>query len=269
MGLTLFASFHALNTNLNYVLCLVTKPLGGAAEFVAQTGQGLLVGSGWTKDHKQRYPAACDHVCTFISGSLKYSWKIIAGSNLHDTTVLSMLDVTTSSSAPATLVLTSEALFVVSGEEDAQEAVHAISDVDCVECQDDPTKINIVVVRPRQELTGKVPFLYGVGAAAAGSVQQPDRSVDRVAEFVIDTGIHCTVSDLESDTEESEAAASRKTKSKKKSEAAKKDKSAAALDGEKEADSSAFYASPVMRSAFAAMFQIARRQAARKGFDLL
>ena len=26
---------------------VVTKPLGGAAEFVAQTGQGLLVGSGW------------------------------------------------------------------------------------------------------------------------------------------------------------------------------------------------------------------------------
>ena len=51
----------------------------------------------------------------------------------------------------ATLVLTEEALFVISGEEDVQEFAHALSEVDCVECPEDPTKLSLVTTPPRHQ----------------------------------------------------------------------------------------------------------------------
>ena len=47
------------------IVGVVTKPLGGAAEFVAQAGHGLLVGTGWTEKMRQREPSLPQHVCTF------------------------------------------------------------------------------------------------------------------------------------------------------------------------------------------------------------
>ena len=244
------------------IVGVVTKPLGGAAEFISQTGHGLLVGTGWSRDHKCKYPPMPDHACSFVSGPLKYSWKLLSGPNLQNTAVLSVADVNTSSSAAATLVLTREAIFVISGEEDVQESVLSVCDIECLECPDDPTKLSIVTTRPRHELDGGVSSVLGFGAAP--SVGPESSAKDRVAQFVMETGMHCTVSDLESETDNSE------TKSKTKSGKAKKRTAGVGTeDSGKDGSEASYYASPVARSAFVAMFEIVKRQAAQKGFDML
>jgi vacuolar protein sorting-associated protein 13B len=58
---------------------VVTKPLGGAAELVAQAGNGLLQGAGWTKSRAHAHPPMPDHACTFANANLKYTWKLLAG----------------------------------------------------------------------------------------------------------------------------------------------------------------------------------------------
>ena len=57
---------------------VVTKPLGGAAELVAQTGQGLLHGAGWATSRAQRCPPAPEPVCDLdCGGATKYAWKLL------------------------------------------------------------------------------------------------------------------------------------------------------------------------------------------------
>ena len=245
------------------IVGVVTKPLGGAAEFISQTGHGLLVGTGWSRDHKCKYPPMPDHACSFVSGPLKYSWKLLAGSNFQTTAVLSVADVNTSSSAAATLVLTQEAIFVISGEEDVQESVHSVRDIECLECPDDPTKLSIVTTRSRHELDGGVSTVLGFGGAP--SVGPESSAKDRVAQFVMETGMHCTVSDLESETDNN-------SESKTKSGNAGKAKKRTAIgmeDSGKGGSEASYYASPVARSAFLAMFEIVKRQSAQKGFEML
>ena len=243
------------------IVGVVTKPLGGAAEFISQTGHGLLVGTGWSTDHKCRFPPTPEHACSFVNGPLKYSWKLLpAGSNLQTTAVLSIADVSTSSSAAATLVLTREALFVIAGEEDAQESVHLVCDIECTACPDDPTKLSIVMTRARNELDGGVSSVLGFGGGAP-SVGPENSAKDRVAQFVMETGMHCTVSDLETETDNSDSRA--------RSGKAKKRGAVRTEDAGRDGSEASYYASPVARSAFLAMFEIVKRQVAQKGFDML
>ena len=89
---------------------VVTKPLGGAAEFVAQTGQGLLVGSGWKVIGQPKEPSLPQHICSLGSSPLKYEWK------LSSSQVLMVIEVTMDNKclSPSSLILTTEAIVVVS-----------------------------------------------------------------------------------------------------------------------------------------------------------
>ena len=54
----------------------VTKPLGGAAEFVAQTGAGLLSGAGWTVAQTPKAPPTPMHTQDYSAHPLKYAYKV-------------------------------------------------------------------------------------------------------------------------------------------------------------------------------------------------
>ena len=236
------------------IVGVVTKPLGGAAEFISQTGHGLLVGTGWSTDHKCKFPPMPDHACSFVSAPLKFSWKL-----LRNAAVLAVADVNTPSSAAATLVLTEEALFVISGEEDVQEFAHALSEVDCVECPEDPTKLSLVTTPPRHQLDASSVRGGFEGVAGPASVGPEGSAKYRVAQFVMETGMHCTVSDLEeSETENCES----QTKG-------GKNRKRVVPGMEDTGKDTAYFAGPVTRSAFVAMFEIVKRKAAQKGFDML
>ena len=90
-----------------------------------------------------------DHACSFVSGDLKFSWKLLSGSNLQETSVLLLLDVVhetvTNGPTPVTLILTLEALFVINAEEDAQETVFTVQEIEIKEDKEDPTKFSILV----------------------------------------------------------------------------------------------------------------------------
>ena len=85
---------------------VVTKPIGGAAEFVAQTGSGLLQGNfmsecdvkllvffelrrriisfaqpgtGLQSQAQQRYVPICNELSLGFSSTLKFQWKIFNG----------------------------------------------------------------------------------------------------------------------------------------------------------------------------------------------
>ena len=142
---------------------VVTKPLGGAAEFVAQTGQGLLVGTGWTQVPIPREASLPQHICSLPSSSLKYEWKLACGS------VVLMVEVTTSSMVPATLILTMEAIIIISEEEDCQERVLAVVDTVVQGEDDDPTRLEIFPLEGQQ-----------------ATYDQEDITNERIVQFVRD-----------------------------------------------------------------------------------
>lgn len=80
---------------------------------------------GWSELGRQRSPAIPEHICSASSSSLKFAWKMLASSgNRSSITLLDMAEVTKESNdgqwSASTLLLTSEAVFIVSAEEDAQ-----------------------------------------------------------------------------------------------------------------------------------------------------
>jgi len=51
---------------------MVTKPIGGAAEFVSQTGMGLLQGTGLSQFPKQHHPMVDMDLSSFHNGKIKF-----------------------------------------------------------------------------------------------------------------------------------------------------------------------------------------------------
>lgn len=97
-----------------------------------QTGQGLLNGTGWCEVGQQRVSCIPEPICTGSSSGLKYSWKMLSATS---GTFFEMIEASKESSdsqwLASTILLTSEALFIVSAEEDSQEAVFALNEVEC------------------------------------------------------------------------------------------------------------------------------------------
>ena len=160
------------------IVGVVTKPLGGAAEFVAQTGQGLLHGTGWWSEIKPRYPVCPIPLCALNSSLLKYKWKLLKEDN-----ILILVEATKKSNLSAVnLLLTKEALFIVSDDEDAQESVYSLNEIKVEEYNDDPTELKIKI-----------------GYSAPPTVCS---SADRVAAFVEEATLHCVVSEESSECTE-------------------------------------------------------------------
>ena len=158
---------------------VVTKPLGGAAELVAQTGQGLLYGTGWCSETIHRSTALPEPVYAIPSSELKYVWKIQTAQQ-SSTDILLTADVTkitTSMSlkidgekdqrvvlegnddkhygenheikrehmAAATLLLTREMVHIISVEEDVQESAYILEEIEIVEDEErDPTRFVLI-----------------------------------------------------------------------------------------------------------------------------
>ena len=76
-----------------------------------------LVGTGWSQNLKQREPSLPQHICSVNSSKLKFEWTM---DSIHG--ILTMIEVTQKNNGmvPATLVLTSDAIFLMSEEEDSQ-----------------------------------------------------------------------------------------------------------------------------------------------------
>ncbi|TRY56677.1 hypothetical protein DNTS_021035 [Danionella cerebrum] len=133
-----------------------TKPIGGAAELVSQTGYGLLHGAGLWQLPQQLHPPIETRSADASNSHLKYLWyqfqiKInplylfsdlqkkmlgaLGGAELHMAIEVSVCNSSSSSGVSqergGCLLLSSEVLFVVSVCEDAQQQAFPITEVQC------------------------------------------------------------------------------------------------------------------------------------------
>ncbi|XP_014673464.1 PREDICTED: vacuolar protein sorting-associated protein 13B-like [Priapulus caudatus] len=154
---------------------VVTKPLGGAAELVSQAGLGLLHGAGWSRLPSLRYSSAIYPVSEFTNAHIKYQCKVLQSSDLliplcrRDVICcVEASPILQSALSPSSfLVLTPEALFVISEAEDSQQQAFQISEVDCEGATSDASLLYIIPQWQLEPLT-----------------KPAAQTKDRVAEFV-------------------------------------------------------------------------------------
>nr|CAD7196002.1 unnamed protein product [Timema douglasi] len=122
---------------------VITKPLSGAAELVALTGQGLLHGTGWTTLPNVRQEPIIEHTFCGTNSQLKYNWKLVAGLASGRHTLLHVTEATCISPSgiyePVALVLTTQALFLINTEEDTTQRVLSLSELSGLDHPTDPT----------------------------------------------------------------------------------------------------------------------------------
>ncbi|XP_036193755.1 vacuolar protein sorting-associated protein 13B isoform X2 [Myotis myotis] len=117
------------------IMGVFTKPIGGAAELVSQTGYGILHGAGLSQLPKQRYQPSDLHAAQASNSHVKYVWKMLQ--SLGRPEVHMALDVVlvrgSGQEHEGCLLLTSEVLFVVSVSEDTQQQAFPITEIDCAQ----------------------------------------------------------------------------------------------------------------------------------------
>ncbi|KAF2981887.1 hypothetical protein EK904_011841 [Melospiza melodia maxima] len=161
------------------IMGVFTKPIGGAAELVSQTGYGILHGAGLSQLPKQRSHPNDQHVEQAPNSHVKYVWKMLQ--SLGRPEVHMALDVMIVSGSgqqhEGCLLLTSEVLFVVSISEDTQQQAFPVTEIDCLE--DDQQK-DLLKVQLKQQ---RVPSdLEAEGARERLSEQQYSRLVEYITK---------------------------------------------------------------------------------------
>ncbi|XP_069674298.1 intermembrane lipid transfer protein VPS13B isoform X2 [Periplaneta americana] len=215
----------------------ITKPLSGAAELVALTGQGLLHGAGWTTLPEVRQQPLIEHAFSGTNSRLKYNWKFVAGLGAGRQMLLHMTEATcitpSGSYEAVALVLTTRALFLVDTEEDVTRRVLSLTELSGIEHPSDPTLL-----------------CFRLQTA----VENDATSRARVADFVRrSSGM---VVDLTHDSTQSEAETSL---------------SGSPVPSESPSSTEApliFYVNPQSRNYFLAVLALAKRQNQGRGFSV-
>uniref|UniRef100_A0A3P9Q9M9 Vacuolar protein sorting 13 homolog B n=1 Tax=Poecilia reticulata TaxID=8081 RepID=A0A3P9Q9M9_POERE len=166
------------------IVGVFTKPIGGAAELVSQTGYGILHGAGLWQLPKQLYLPAEEKSALASNSHLKYVWKMLQ--SLGRPELHMALEVTIVSGSgqehAGCLLLTSEVLFVVSLCEDTQQQAFPITEVN-IALQEHLLQNNL----PQVHLIRTSVPLQGDGVRERLSEQQYQRLVDyvsRASQFV-------------------------------------------------------------------------------------
>uniref|UniRef100_A0A8C2WXL4 Vacuolar protein sorting 13 homolog B n=1 Tax=Cyclopterus lumpus TaxID=8103 RepID=A0A8C2WXL4_CYCLU len=113
------------------IVGVFTKPIGGAAELVSQTGYGILHGAGLWHLPKQLYLPTEEKSAEAPNSHLKYVWKMLQSLGRPELHMALEVTIVTGSGQEhaGCLLLTSEVLFVVSLSEDTQQQAFPITEV--------------------------------------------------------------------------------------------------------------------------------------------
>uniref|UniRef100_A0A0K2T0P4 Chorein N-terminal domain-containing protein n=1 Tax=Lepeophtheirus salmonis TaxID=72036 RepID=A0A0K2T0P4_LEPSM len=125
---------------------VVTKPLGGAAEFIALTGQGILRGTGWSRDIRLRSGNTTDRVSSIEPGELMYSWKILDhGLDWYHTSIVYLLNASEEDNitSSVTILLTTEAIFLISNDS-SKTRIYSLISLELQSDADDPNKFSLL-----------------------------------------------------------------------------------------------------------------------------
>ncbi|CAG9862164.1 unnamed protein product [Phyllotreta striolata] len=136
---------------------MVTKPLSGAAELVALTGQGLLQGAGWNNLPEARSLPSIEKILQGSNSSLKYLWKYLEN---YSNDLLYVCEGTSISNASqyetVALILTTDVLIVFSLEQDAVQKVLNLSEL-AVCPSNDPTLLVFKIIASDSPKVNKEP----------------------------------------------------------------------------------------------------------------
>uniref|UniRef100_H2TTT5 Vacuolar protein sorting 13 homolog B n=1 Tax=Takifugu rubripes TaxID=31033 RepID=H2TTT5_TAKRU len=159
------------------IVGVFTKPIGGAAELVSQTGYGILHGAGLWQLPKQLYLPTEEKSAQAPNSHLKYVWKMLQ--SLGRPELHMALEVTIVSGSGqehgGCLLLTSEVLFVVSLSEDTQQQAFPITEVECQQEPGDPRQLTLTLQQQTVASDAE-----GDGVRDRLSEQQYQRLVDYV-----------------------------------------------------------------------------------------
>uniref|UniRef100_T1HCM9 Vacuolar protein sorting-associated protein 13B n=1 Tax=Rhodnius prolixus TaxID=13249 RepID=T1HCM9_RHOPR len=131
------------------IVGVMARPISGAAELVALTAHGILLGAGWADNHIPKHQAICQGVDDGRESRLKYSLKIIVN---RQEKVIAITEGTTGDYEPLVVIITTANLYIVtasSAEIDGPSIRSvALRDVVAKADRSDPTLINISVLTP-------------------------------------------------------------------------------------------------------------------------
>ncbi|XP_046469502.1 intermembrane lipid transfer protein VPS13B isoform X2 [Neodiprion pinetum] len=222
---------------------VVTKPLSGAAELVALTGQGLLQGAGWNSLPSPRQRPVVQYSSGANNAPLRYAWRLMPVLVASHDNILHTINadhvIHQGSNQAVTLVLTRNALLVVNVAEDTTEKVFTLNELTSM---DHPSDTTMLCLHCPPTVT----------QSAAPSSPREYREMDqemraRVEEFVrtSSTGLASlpTDSDAQSDSSEPIIPVADNTIT--------------------------FYVSPESRNYFLSLLNVTKRQSQGKGFQVL
>ncbi|XP_032616819.1 intermembrane lipid transfer protein VPS13B [Hylobates moloch] len=161
------------------IMGVFTKPIGGAAELVSQTGYGILHGAGLSQLPKQRYQPSDLRADQAPNSHVKYVWKMLQ--SLGRPEVHMALDVVlvrgSGQEHEGCLLLTSEVLFVVSVSEDTQQQAFPVTEIDCAQDSEQNNLLTVQLKQPRVACDVEVD-----GVRDRLSEQQYNRLVDYITK---------------------------------------------------------------------------------------
>uniref|UniRef100_UPI00358FB320 intermembrane lipid transfer protein VPS13B isoform X2 n=1 Tax=Myxine glutinosa TaxID=7769 RepID=UPI00358FB320 len=134
------------------LLGVFTKPIGGAAELISQTGYGILHGAGLSQIPRQRTKPREASRSMAVNSHTKYVWKMLQ--SMGQPEVLMALDVKVVSGAglahEGCLLLTEEVLFVTSVCEDAQQQAFLVTATECQQREGQPGLLQVLLRTPAE-----------------------------------------------------------------------------------------------------------------------
>lgn len=140
------------------IVGVFTKPIGGAAELVSQTGYGLLHGAGLWQLPKQLHQPTDNRSADAANSSAKYIWKMLQSlgrAELHMALDVCMVSGSGQERAGC-LLLSAEVLFVVSVCEDAQQQAFPITEIQCEHDTHTPGRITLTLQQQRVNTDAEV-----------------------------------------------------------------------------------------------------------------
>ncbi|KAG7317797.1 hypothetical protein KOW79_018832 [Hemibagrus wyckioides] len=133
------------------IVGIFTKPIGGAAELVSQTGYGILHGAGLWHLPKQLYLPTDLKSADGANSHLKYVWKMmqsVGHPEVHMALCVCMMSSSGQEHAGC-LLLSGEVLFIVSVCEDTQQQAFPITEVQCQQDAHNPEKLTLTLQQHR------------------------------------------------------------------------------------------------------------------------
>jgi len=135
------------------VLGVVTKPIGGAMEFVSQASQGILQGSGLVKQPERLYVLTSDNlnVRLKVESKMKIAWQCLQLDYQREAMLITNVKVQTKEDATSSiLILTETALFIYNTQKEMITSAFPLNEIQLLNTKENNTvKIELTKIRPQ------------------------------------------------------------------------------------------------------------------------